>query len=393
MAEGGPSGPASYREDPPLQPTPQPVPPQCGQQVQKHMNWSHFKPEYSGKPEEDVEAHLLRTNDWMSTHGFPDGVKVQRFCLMLMGEAILWYASLEPIAMTWLELQNQFRRQYSKLGNTREQLFHAWRLFHYDENVETPDVYVTRIRQVVKLLGYGEPQVLEVFKNTVSNRLYWVLFLIDNLCEAVETAKRFLTKEKIERQMTGQSSTPFMKLSDKKSRKTVSFDARDVLERKSENMEQMTAHMDKMYIKLDQKEVPYKPQIYQKGGRGQNRHNFRQSNWRGNRLFSRECGYNINKGYGRGRGNFIKGGFQGRTSSNFRRNDSRDRNRKDRRPWIQSRSRERGMRARSESSFRSRSNSRTSTNRDRVWCFQCREYDHFANECPKLVPNDLDRER
>ena len=73
--------------------------------------------------------------------------------------------------MTWLELQNQFRRQYSKLGNTREHLFHAWRSFHYDENVEIPDVYVTRIRQVVRLLGYGEPQVLEVFKNTVPNRV------------------------------------------------------------------------------------------------------------------------------------------------------------------------------------------------------------------------------
>ena len=50
------------------------------------------------------------------------------------------------------------------------------------------------------------------------------------------------------------------------------------------------------------------------------------------------------------------------------------------------------MRARSESSSRSRSNSRTSTNRDRVQCFKCREYDHFANECPNLVPDDLDRE-
>ena len=33
--------------------------------------------------------------------------------------------------------------------------------------------------------------------------------------------------------------------------------------------------MDKMYIKLDQKEVPYKPQIYQRG-RGQNRKNLDQ---------------------------------------------------------------------------------------------------------------------
>ena len=201
------------------------------------MNWSHFKPEYSSKPEEDVEAHLLRTNDWMNTHDFPDGVKVQRFGLTLMGEARLWYASIEPIAKTSLELQNEFRRQYSKLSNTREQLFHVLIWFHYDENVEMPNAYVSIIRQMVRFLGYGELQVVEVFKNTVPNRLYWVLFSIDNLREAVETAKRFLTKEKIDRQMTGQSSTPFMKSSDKKSRQTVSFDARDVLKRNSENME------------------------------------------------------------------------------------------------------------------------------------------------------------
>ena len=136
--------------------------------------------------------------------------------------------------------------------------------------METPDAYVLRIKQVVRLLGYEDPQVIEVFKNTVPNRLYWVLFPINNLHEAVETAKRFLTKEKIDRQMTGQSTTPFMKLTDKK-RKTVTFDKKDALERTSENMEWMTALMDKMYIKLDQKEVPYKPQIYQRRDRGQNR--------------------------------------------------------------------------------------------------------------------------
>ena len=136
------------------QPIPPPLLPQPTQEVNLHMNWSHFKPEYSGKHEEDVESHLLRTNDWMNTHDFPDGVKVQIFCLALMGEARLWYALLEPIVMTNQEVQNQFRRQYSKLGNTREQLFHVCRSFHYDENVEIPDAYVTRIRQVVRLLGY-----------------------------------------------------------------------------------------------------------------------------------------------------------------------------------------------------------------------------------------------
>ena len=59
-------------------------------QQQLHMNWSHFKPEFSGKPDED----------WMTTHDFPEAVKVQRFCLTLVGEARNWYATLEPVVMT-----------------------------------------------------------------------------------------------------------------------------------------------------------------------------------------------------------------------------------------------------------------------------------------------------
>ena len=39
----------------------------------------------------------------------------------------------------------------------------------------------------------------------------------------------------------------------------MTFDARDALEKTSKNMERMAALMDKIYIKLDQKEVPYKP--------------------------------------------------------------------------------------------------------------------------------------
>ena len=89
-----------------------------------------------------------------------------------MREARLWYALLESIGMAWQEVQNQFRRQYSKFGNTREQFFHAWRFFHYDENVEMPDAYATRLRHIARLLGYGELQVLEVFISIVPNRLY-----------------------------------------------------------------------------------------------------------------------------------------------------------------------------------------------------------------------------
>ena len=81
------------------------------------------------------------------------------------------------------------RQQNSKIENTKEQLFYAWMSFHYDENVEMIDAYVNRIRQVATLLGYGEPQILEDFKNTVPNKLYWILYPIGNLRVAVETAK------------------------------------------------------------------------------------------------------------------------------------------------------------------------------------------------------------
>ena len=145
---------------------------------------------------------------------FPNDVKVQRFCLTLVGEARLWYESLIPIANNWPALQENLKSQYSKIGNTREKLFHVWRSFHYNENTKTVDTYVNRIRQVTAMLGYGELQILEVFKNTIPNRLFWILFPIDNLKVAFETAKRVLTKEKIDRQMAGQSSaTPFMKAS------------------------------------------------------------------------------------------------------------------------------------------------------------------------------------
>ena len=53
------------------------------------------------------------------------------FCLTLVGEARLWYESLKPINVDWLGLQNQFRQQYPKIGNTREQFFHTWEILSF----------------------------------------------------------------------------------------------------------------------------------------------------------------------------------------------------------------------------------------------------------------------
>ena len=182
----------------PNQPAPQPAlswpqpllcqpPPQIIHQ--QMVNWSNFKPKSASKPEEDAEVHLLFTNDWMQTHNFEANVKVQRFCFTLLREARLWYETLNVTNIAWLELQNAFRQQYSNLSNTPEQYFHQWRSFYFDENADSIDSYVTRMSQCAAILNYGEPQILELLKNTLHSRLYPMLFPIDNFRDAMTTAK------------------------------------------------------------------------------------------------------------------------------------------------------------------------------------------------------------
>ena len=203
----------------------------------------------------------------MNAHHFIDDVKVQRFCLILLGEARLWFQSLEPLeSTTWPQLQNLFRQRYSKLGNTCEQLFHAWRSLTFDENTKTMDSYVIWIRQVATLLGYGEPQILEVFKNTLPTKLYWILFPIEDLRQAVDTAKRILTKVKLDKHLTGQTSaSPFMNVRDGTERK-VSFNTRDEL---GDKIDKLTVVMSTLAAKDSHEKRPFKHQIYK--SRGQHR--------------------------------------------------------------------------------------------------------------------------
>ena len=61
-------------------------------------------------------------------------------------------------------------------------------------------------KKVTTILGYQEPQILEVFKNTLQTKLYWVLSPVMDMRQAVEMTKRILTKEKTDRQLSGQTS-------------------------------------------------------------------------------------------------------------------------------------------------------------------------------------------
>ena len=365
---------------------PQPQQPDNMQPPDPHqahqLNWSYFKPEFSGKTEEDAAAHLLKTNDWMDTHNFPEDTKVRRFCLTLTGEARLWYESIRPIEMDWRALQEHFRQQHSKFGSSREQYFHVWRSFQYDENTDTIDSYILKIKQVASLLNYGEPEILELFKNTLPSKLYWILFPINNLREAVDTAKRVLNKEKLDKQLTGQASniSPFMKLGDNTLGDNIHPGQKVTINQK--DLENVMSMMYNLSLQQDRAKKPFKPQVYQKKGRGQrqnyNRDRFRHNDRSGQGFIQNRHGNNYRRN-GNSQ-NFSRNNSRDRGRRNFNRSYSSDRSRSRERSQSPRRYRQYGnVRLRSRS--RSRSNPRITTNRDRIRCYKCREYDHFANEC------------
>ena len=96
--------------------------------------------------------------------------------------------------------------------------------------------------QVAAMLNYGEMQILDNFQNTLLYRLYLTLINVNNLRDTIDLAKRVLTKEKLDRQLTGPSSTPFMNATsngDSNSpqghqKKGVTFDTMKTLERNSD---------------------------------------------------------------------------------------------------------------------------------------------------------------
>ena len=155
-----------------------------------------------------------------------------------------------------------------------------------------------------------------------------MLYHIDNLREAVETAKRVLPKEQMDKKAGQSSASQFMQISQSSSKnkdnmeKKVSFSAVEAMERTTDSIERLASLMDRMDTKLDRRQDQYRPRVYQ------------------------------------GRSSQSRSSSQNRYKS---RRQSRDDTR---------------IRDRSES--RSRSSSHVSTNRDRSRCYRCNEYDHFA---------------
>ena len=93
----------------------------------------------------------------------------------------------------------------------------------------------------------------------------------------VETAKRILTKEKIGRQLAGQSSsTPLMRIKEYYNTKTVTFHTQDGLENK---IDRLTVMMSKLAANKGGVNKQFKPKIYQNKRRDQTRTSSHRCNY------------------------------------------------------------------------------------------------------------------
>ena len=93
--------------------------------------------------------------------------------------------------------------------------------------------------------------------------------------DAVDTAKGVLTKEKIDRQLSGQSgaTTPFMKVGEvhHSNNKTLSFNTHNSIREQLDSLPSMVYNIT---IQKEENYRPFKPQIHQKRRRGPNKQNF-----------------------------------------------------------------------------------------------------------------------
>ena len=257
-----------------------------------------------------------------------------------------------------------------------------------------------------------------------------MVYNINNLIEAVETAKHMLTKEQIDGHKSGQAaSSPFMKVNQQNSKKKgVTFNAMETIQKQGDSIDKLTSLMNELSSKLDRKDnsTQYKPRIHPGRNRG--------CGQRQNRYSSSKRSYSRDRGpYNNGRhrrnyqshNNYCLGSSRNRdrdyqsNRSNYRRqnsnqnygqrnrhrsisrecNRSRPRYRSTSREKLvnryrsnQSRSRER-QRSRTTSRerdirLRPRSSSHVSTNRDRSRCYRFNEYDHFTRECPNIMSDE-----
>ena len=265
-----------------------------------------------------------------------------------------------------------------------------------------------------------------------------MLYQIDDLRMVVETAKRLLTEEHIDKKSGQATTSPFMKTSQdnskskSKNEKKVSFSAVEAMERTTDSTERLASLMDKMDTKLEEMtsigpeftkvetevavidKITIGPEIGLIAGTGTKIIIEEEETAMVIEVVIETTGLITGIVVGPETETIIEIGIDTaigqtteetivtkgmETNQDHSRSRERDRDRSSSRESSQSRGGNQSNRdqsrnedrrqsrnnTRDRSESRLRSSSCVSTNRDRCRCYRCNEYDHFARECPNVV--------
>ena len=155
----------------------------------------NFKRPFKGNQDEDADAHVLRFKDMLATVKLPldearaHATKILMFKFTLAEYARKWYDSEYENFVTIEEMENEFKRKFSKYGQTQLDFETAWQTLRYDPLCESIDKFSDRIKDLAKLLKYDGQAALNAFKRTMPPNLFPALVNCPNLLEAVKVAK------------------------------------------------------------------------------------------------------------------------------------------------------------------------------------------------------------
>ena len=301
-----------------------------------------FKPpSFKGVQGERPEAHILRAEDWMdaSNPNMDEAQKVKNFRLTLDHHAREWYDKADS-KTTWKALKLGFSRYFSTQGRSVKNLHERWKMFKFNPQTDDIEEFVRDVQETATQLKYDEEAVSNVIKTCMPMDMYTSLYEITDL-EKIITKVRDIYARPVVKGADSATAAPSAVPS------ATPFCA----------MQGISAEQY-MFLQAqggDNKQKPFKPYVTPQGrGRARGR-------GRGGR----------GRGRGRGGSGSQENRFTGRGQFSFRGS------------WQPRGSRGRGQRFdKSPNVKKPRVNAKT-PNQDKDRCLKCKEFGHWARDCPQ----------
>ena len=154
----------------------------------------NFKHPFKGTAEESAKAHYLRFLDWCGNFNLPnnphmqEAAKIELFKHTLAEEARIWYDSVVDTLLSSAQMEEEFKKKFSKYGQTEMELTNSWRSLRWDAGQESIEKFSNRVKDLGRLTHQSDEQILNEFIRAMPPIMYSGLASCQTLAEAVKMA-------------------------------------------------------------------------------------------------------------------------------------------------------------------------------------------------------------